>query len=182
VLSRYISHPLSDLLSHSTLTLLDPLTYYPTYSNPRFPQFPLSPSLFLFPKTHTLLRFCTLDFTPTFIHLFFHSSPYDHTMRPSTRIQDLWTCCIMGKTQDLWTRLHLHWYKSLTPLSPLPHVLPLGLSYHHLPNEGISLVFYLIPWTTGIPSQNGEPSSIKQLSKKPDPLPSGFTYEWSPSQ
>jgi len=118
LLSHYISQPLFGLLFHSTLTLLDPLTYYPTYSNPHFPQFPLSPFLFLFPKTHTLLRFCTLDFTPTFVHLFFHSSPYNHTTRPSTHIQDLLTCCIMGKTSFTLVQVPHSPQSSTTHLSP----------------------------------------------------------------
>jgi len=91
LLSRYISPPLFHLLFHSTLTLLDPLTYYPTYSNPRFPQFPLSRLCFysqnshslsvLYPRLHSHTRSSLFPFFPLW--------PHEETLNTHTRPPDL---------------------------------------------------------------------------------------------
>jgi len=51
-------------------------------------------------------------------------SPSQLHNKTHQRTHDLWTATLWARLKIYWTRLCLRWYKSYTPLCPLPPVLP----------------------------------------------------------
>jgi len=116
LLLRSISNPLFPFF-HFTLTLFTPfdlLSNLPSHS-------------FLSVSFVSASIYVPLKLTPPFgfvlyaslTHLFVSVS----ILPPHQCVQDLRTATLWARLKNYWTRLCLHWYKSDTPLCPLPPAL-----------------------------------------------------------
>ena len=158
---------LSNLLSHlfPSVSFVSASIYVPSKLTPPF-CFVLYASL-----THS---FISVSILPP---LQLHNKTHQH-------MQDLWTATLWAQLKNYWTRLCLCWYKSYTPLCPLPPALPFPL--------GSPPIISLMKALTSCPTSPFGPQEplhgmenqvpLNNQSRKPDSLPSDSTPEWSPSQ